>query len=282
MAKSSSILGLVAMGLALAGVSIVAWVTLSDQRATEPVLATAPSQAHQGLETVPPEAIDTGEDLIRSEVNDPTPAQSEAETAVSGDAEALEAALESVTATFLTDEPDLLGLREVLEDLSRSAEVVAESVEREEDTGVVKGKIRFGETGIAATFTIDGDRYNLSFSASVEGPDQPFFMRTLWLGFSQELGHPTEGMTGVQFHPDARANPSKFLRPGEEEYVGWSIGVGSQHSTARPLTMRAGPEGRGWIIGKPQTESFSSLDAGWAWHPVEFEPWRVLLRPFAP
>lgn len=185
----------------------------------------------------------------------------------------LERSLDAIAETFLTAQPDVVGLLAVSADLAGSARVLPETIEVDADTGRIAGELVLGG-GLKGSFSIDGSAYEIEVDAA--GSRAPYFLRALNLRFSDVDGSVQDAHATVQYHPDTRASAEHTIGAGEH-LVGWSLAVDPTAGTSvHPLTMQA--EGRAWRIGGT-TRAFEPLAFPWATGTNAFELWHARLQP---
>lgn len=190
--------------------------------------------------------------------------------------------LDAVLDTYLTEQPEILGLHEVLQDLARRASVDPTGVVVDDTKGVAEGRMKILGFNGTATFRIDKGGYAITFSSPAVRGDLPWMKKEISARFSDTDGMLGHLSAGVQFHPDTTTPASDYLSPGQERIVGWVMDSIQDGSTAVPLIARSQAEG--WLIGRlpdsPWKSTYINVVGGW--HGGAFETWSQLLRPFAP
>jgi len=176
-------------------------------------------------------------------------------------AESLDARLDRICATFLTETPDVAALVRLWDEVAQQAEVDPESIKR--DGGSLSGKLVFPGTELKAEFRVVNGLYRVGLDTSAAGIDGgKFLMRTVSLSFKDDGGLATGGATGVQFHPDTRKSAAVELANEPERLLGWSVGLQDGQMKATPITARVAENGAGWSVGRSTTRPKLDVTAG--------------------
>lgn len=274
---------LVAAGVLLMGVTTVVWRAV-DSRANRGVEGAVPvveaedpdsherSVSEESRPQVLAAAETTGTDLRTTE--EPREDLASEETQRAANTNSASIRLNDVAATFLTGDPDAAGLYEVSALLAGEARVDPESLEVDEETGTVTGRLDLGE-GLAGSFTIDGSFYSVELGST--SAISPFLMSRVHFRFKSDRARAAETSATVQFHPDTRDKASKHLREGERRFVGWSLATTMEKgTTASPMEMEA--QGHEWRIGNLGGEA---RELNWLWDTSSYDAWLSLLQPHA-
>lgn len=175
--------------------------------------------------------------------------------------ENLDARLDRICATFLTDNPDVNALVRLWDEVAQQAEVDPESLER--DGSSLSGKLNFPGSALKADFQVINGSYRVSLdtgASELEGGK--FLMRTVSLAFRDTGGLAMDGRTGVQFHPDTRKSAAVELASEPERLLGWSIGLEDGQMKATPITARVADKGSGWNVGRSTTRPKLAVGSG--------------------
>lgn len=186
--------------------------------------------------------------------------------------------LNSVADSFLTDAPDLDGFRQAVAQLATLATLDEASVVRDPRDGSVRGTLDFPGEAMKATFVRTGDQVRVDFQPFPGEPlDAPFNRRDISLSFLETQGRAGEVSASIQHHPNPRESPTATLRPDEERYAGWNLEMGPAATIARPLSVRASPDGTAWIAG--YSPSLSPLEVPTSSGSGAYDAWLNLLGP---
>jgi hypothetical protein len=175
--------------------------------------------------------------------------------------ENLDARLDRICATFLTDNPDVNALVRLWDEVARQAELDLESVKR--DGSSLSGKLSLPGTALKADFQVINGGYRVSLdtgASAIEGGR--FLMRTVSLSFRDDAGLAADGGTSVQFHPDTRKSAAAELAGESERLLGWSIGLEDGQMKATPITARVADKGSGWSVGRSTTRPKIDVTSG--------------------
>jgi len=195
--------------------------------------------------------------------------------------------LDRLAATFLTEQPDLVGFNEFVRSLSVSARVLPESIETI-DGELVKGEFGVDGTGLRASFEIEDDRYAVRLGnprlRALSPPEvalaPPFARLFVSFGFREDQGIPDKAHLNVQYHPDTRRSArTSGLEDGETRLSGYTVSISTEGAKAEPILVR--PSGRSWQIGRLDGVQ-AELVEGPPYDASAFDPWLRLLRPYAP
>jgi hypothetical protein len=177
--------------------------------------------------------------------------------------------------TFLTKDPDSVGLLDEIRLLGSRAVVVPESIQRDPD-GTTKGEVVLSD-GSKASFSVVGRRYSIELNA-LAGLESGFATGKVSLSCVDRDGSAIDGKVNVDFHPKPGGD---FLRycddAGGELPLDWAIDTGENTVTSRPMGALRRAE-RGFVV------SASSISAQKMDSPgslANFDPWLSLLRPIA-
>jgi hypothetical protein len=193
------------------------------------------------------------------------------EASVTAPLEDLSAKLDSVAQSFLTEEPDTIGLRNLLHDAARRAEVIEGSVQK--TASGCTGKIRFPGTKLQASFEIiDGKYYQVALDVPF-AQTGPFRLRSMNLDFGGEGDDVVRAGATVQFSPDTSRPPEPGMMP---TCAGWSI-ISSESGATAGAIMVGEKDGMWQIGGLPH----ATRDETSEWGLNDFEVWRRVLRPHA-
>ncbi|MFN0244890.1 MAG: hypothetical protein ACKVWV_18560 [Planctomycetota bacterium] len=190
-------------------------------------------------------------------------------------------ALDLAARTYLTSEPDITRLHELLRQCAERV-TIDEATVRKDDQGVVTGELRDPASGIGGSFELDGDRYRVTLDDATSGDlaATSLQMRQITIQAHEELGSLVGASFGVQFHPDLQPGAS-VLQAGElERIIGWNVGVTQSGTKASALTVRRDPDGRRWQIGR--TSNISVREEPGSFDPRAFDAWMRRLRAATP
>lgn len=267
----------------VAGVALVAalWIdadsTHAESAPTSDVAATEPApqseRSAQAQETAAPASE-------RSNASAP-PAAEPSEPTPGAPPQAAEAPLDSDAcfASIMSNEPDLVSVTQWAERFAAAMEVDPASVEVDPNTGRVKGRF-IAPAGLgAATFSINGERFEVSIWPAVSGPDAaPTPLRSMFWRFNDEGGTPSKPSLSLQNHPDTSSSVNDFVGERDERVVGWNFAATDRGAQATPVVARIAPDEPGaWIIGRPQ----STPSADWPSYFIDGSH-KILLGKLAP
>jgi RNA polymerase sigma-70 factor (ECF subfamily) len=185
--------------------------------------------------------------------------------------------LDSFAETFLTKQPDILGMLGAMRTAVRNATVLKETVNQSEDDGWVRGEISIAGMTSKVHFMIRGTRYVISFDPAVE-PGVGQYRRNLDVNIRDEHGRAEDNGVVVQYFPTAR-DLKKEVQGTEEKLVGWGLNPMPDGVHAWPITMRRGAEQGEWVCG--HTETVAPLLEPGASDLAMFDAWLNLLQPYA-
>lgn len=176
--------------------------------------------------------------------------------------------MQDIADTFLSDDPDTIGLRSLMNELGREAEVDPESVRK--SGARVTGTLRFGE-GLTAQFEYENGEYAIDFECPPE--DRSFFFaRNVSLFMTEKEGQVVGASTTVQSHPNTRNAPPSEM---EDTCVGWTLSSDANGSKAGAI-MVGNHEGKWRIGGIPH----DSLDKSAEWGLVDYASWQDALQRY--
>jgi hypothetical protein len=206
---------------------------------------------------------------------EPSPAPVAASTGEPQAAPVAARELDPVTASFLTAQPNLPGLLEMVRTLSVGATVDTESVKP--SGGGVVGRLVLADAAIEATFRIEKGRFQVDIKNPAGKLPSPFMQGNLYLSFVERDGNASDAGATVQFHPDTRRSSAEFLGEKEERYVGWNVDIGREGARALPIAMRR--QDTAWVVG--HSETLAPIDDRYVQDTTPFNPWLRLLAPHA-
>jgi hypothetical protein len=178
--------------------------------------------------------------------------------------------LDRIMGSFLSERPDLDGLKDLVRDLGSMGKVVEDSLVIDGDTGAVSGLLVFDGLPLTGEFEVSGANFRVGLSSPLPDSDT-FMLRTLTVAFDEDMGGVSNGSTVVQHHPNSGAH---WGSPGEETYVGWSVMVGEFGTIADPLMMKAAAQGKGGTVGLIGGEAVA---LEFDWDRSHYAPWLALL-----
>ncbi len=191
-----------------------------------------------------------------------------------GEIERLLSDWDDVLASFQTDSPQVQKFNALMLALADEAEVVPNSIERDE-LGVRQGDLRIPGSDLDGKFFVQDDgrvAVRISRGAGMGGD----VGSDLSVGFpgSEGNGSLTASMLS---NPDLRLRPDDVLGPDEEQLTGWSFDLDPSGTRGEPVILgRAGA--RGWRIGASQT--MDSVNEPGAYDTRAHDGWRGVLQPY--
>lgn len=185
--------------------------------------------------------------------------------------------LDSLAETFLTEQPDILGLMGALRTAVRNASVLPDTVNRSEVDGAVRGEISITGMECKANFLIKGTRYRVTFEPA-QAPEPGAFRRDLAVCIRDDHGRAEDSGVVVQYYPVVK-DATKDLHGDEEKIMGWGLDARSDGVHANPITMRRGAEQGEYIYGRSKAVS-PRLEPG-ASDLATFDAWLQKLQPYA-
>ncbi len=161
----------------------------------------------------------------------------------------------AVFESMASERPDVRAVVAWAENFARNAEVDPDSVVVDAASGQVKGQLLTPDGEGAASFTINGSRYEVSMWPPAKGPSKDELpLRSVRWAFENEGGAPSKPLLSLQHHPDTNRPVANFVEVGAERIVGWTFASSDRGSVARPVVVRALAEEPGaWAIGRPET-----------------------------
>jgi RNA polymerase sigma-70 factor (ECF subfamily) len=284
-ALASTAVKIGALAALLVGLGYSVWRALPDAVPAPPSAAPSPPAVVMGAPAASAEqAVATARapagEAPTEELRDSDAERPPAPEAASAQGPRLALFVDSVAQSFLSESPDLPGFDRAVRMLADAAEIDPESVRVDPEDGSIRGLLAVPGSEMQCRFQIAGSRYRIELEPYPgRDLDPPFVMRNVRFSFLAEAGRASDVSAGVQYHPDTRQPASKHLAGDQEQLVGWGVGMGPDGAVAKPLTMKAGPEGVGWTIG--HTTRFSLLEEPWATDTSAYDLWLAKLRPYA-
>ncbi len=189
--------------------------------------------------------------------------------------------LELATDSFLTDDPDLQALNEVLRQMAYAASVLPETVATNPKDGSVSGWVAMQGTSLEARWHRDAEGlYSVDLELPAdEGAGTDTMGRSLRLGFSDQSSRAGNVQTMVQFHPDSSVRPkSELLQPLEDgtHHAGWQLSVGPNGTTGSPIHLRE-ERVQGMQLSATASAGAPSLTAPWAHDTSPYDAWLAAL-----
>ncbi len=185
--------------------------------------------------------------------------------------------LDTAAETFMSEQPDILGLIGALRTAVRNASVLPETVNRSDEDGAVRGEISVASMEGKVNFMIKGTRYRVTFEPP-KMPEPHRFLRDLAICIRDDHGQARDPGVIVQYSPVYRTVWQE-LRPDEVKVMGWGLDALPDGVHAHPITMQRGAEQGEIICGRPKTD-FPRVEPG-ASDLATFDAWFRLLQPYA-
>jgi hypothetical protein len=254
MGKSVTLAGSLALlgGIGLCGGLIWGlWRFSSRIAETAPALAEQPDSVHRDSPTSANASDSPGaKPTERTAVTEDAPSNAIPVPVDETPDEGLEVkgALEKCFGTFLTDHPDVQGLATLFRTVADKMVIDPGSLHTSPD-GVRTGTFHVGQS-VSGRVTIDSDRYKIAFDAGLSPQaKQKYVARDVTMSLRNDLGLPADMAMGVQYHPDTGRPPTEILGSSSEVLTGWVVQMTDDGVVAQPLSVRAGPNNRGFTIG---------------------------------
>jgi len=186
--------------------------------------------------------------------------------------------LDNVAASFLTAQPRVTDLLDLVEQMASQAVVEPDSVTIQRSQAgellSARGALAIGD--LRGTFQIDPDGYRIMIRSGTG--DAPWSQRDIHINFEESDSRPRGCHALVQFHPGPVEPSSGALVADDEKLVGWSVGTSLVAGTqARPLTLSMA-EGE-WRIS--DSERLQAQEFPWVSETEGFTAWLRLLEPYA-
>jgi RNA polymerase sigma-70 factor (ECF subfamily) len=186
--------------------------------------------------------------------------------------------LDAVAETFMTEQPDILGMMGALRTAVRNAKVLPDTVNRSDEDGAVRGEISVAGMEGKASFMIRGMRYRVTFeSAQTSRPDR--FRRDLAVWIRDDHGQAADPGVMVQYFPVYKDAVKDLPPESEQKVMGWGLNALPDGIHAYPITMRRGAEQGEMVYGRPKPD-FPRIEPG-ASDLATFDAWFRLLQPYA-
>jgi RNA polymerase sigma-70 factor (ECF subfamily) len=187
------------------------------------------------------------------------------------------AELDTVAETFMSEQPDILGLMGALRTAVRNANVLPDTVNKSDEDGAVRGEVSVAGMEGKVTFMIKGKRYRVTFEpAKVTEPRRLY--RDLAVCIRDDAGQAADPGVMVQYSPVYRTVWQE-LQPDEVKVMGWGLDARPDGVHAHPITMQRGAEQGEIIYGRPKVD-FPRVEPG-ASDLATFDAWFRLLQPYA-
>jgi hypothetical protein len=265
-------------------VGILSVQLMSPESAAEKVIA-APARATDSTASArqspaQSESFRTALNEQASSAHDASPHESA--VAVDGDRDVhsskLAESLDRVGLTFLTNDPDVTGMRGVALECAQKA-IVDETSLRTDADGITRGKFTIPDSKLHGTFAIEGDFYRIEIPTSPpRGSGDGFLLSELSVTARDRLGDPTGSAMIVQFHPNTDEAAGLMQGIDGERVVGWAVRADANGAVRDPLTMRRIPGQAGLNIG--HAESMKSVPMQGDWDVRANDAWLAKLRAF--
>jgi hypothetical protein len=213
-----------------------------------------PDQGDSHVDLLPVRVEATPEDLAHANVDEQLATEREKlDPEASDSIDELDSS--AVFESMASDRPDVRAMVAWAENFARSAEVDPDSVVVDAASGQVKGQLLTPDGEGAASFTINGSRYEISMWPPAQGASKEDLpLRSVRWAFENEGGAPSKPLLSLQHHPDTSRPAANFVDVGAERIVGWTFASSDRGSVARPVVVRALAEEPGaWSIGRPET-----------------------------